>query len=245
MTKSLEALKVEFQENLGGEYSAFHQSGPHCFAYAVLWIKCRIIGFDHAFILELFKERGSLIAEQAGWEEVAVKEGNNARASYEVKDLKSSWVFGRESGLTSRKKVIRFVMSDPGVWLFGACQGGGRAGHAVAFDTQPGQFSFFDPNTGIYSAQLDSAANRPDARIQSWFHDYWSTVRINDTTYKRRYRGGPRYLVRYRAGSGLTSYNGGDLAQVDITTLASQPAQLNFAFAVRLQWDRYLPMENI
>ena len=97
------------------------------------------------------------------------------------------------SGLRSRRDVIDHVLTVKGVYLY-LTTGGGKKGHAMAFDTRADPLYFFDPNQGEWVLTGESQKG-----VREWWDGFWSGTNdsLADVNYKTEFHKGARELVRY------------------------------------------------
>ena len=95
-------------------------------------------------------------------------------------------------GLTNREAVINYVLSHPGLYIYGAT---GQVGHAFAFDSRSArQLLLFDANQGSWEF-----FDEPQHAIVAWWRDFWEgTAAGTRVNYKTLLHKGIRELTRYQ-----------------------------------------------
>lgn len=172
--------------DINGEYRRYEQPEGFCKAACQYWISEMARWTSDREILKMLDANSATIR---------VRQDTLGASRARIPGLRSTTVLSRNSlGLGSFKsfdRVMDAVLERDGLYLLGARTAIYRsgAGHAVAFSRRNGEFRFFDPNAGTYSARGLTADRK--RVIRAWFRQYWTEG------YQHAYHHGPRELFSY------------------------------------------------
>lgn len=180
-------LKAAWREVIHGTYDSYTQPQAFCLAACQYWVSGRADGVSDARLLQRLE-----LCER----HIAIRQKNIHRSEYSIPGMDEVRVAGKTLGigdLRSADELFDIVLERDGLYIYGADTLLIGTGHAMAFEKNGEKFSFFDPNTGLWSV-TGLGAMREQA-IREWFSHYWKL-------YSWRYHWGDRELYSYTRGTG-------------------------------------------